>query len=102
MLEWYGHHTLIHPITKWCIVWSHSWFWSDEDIELLEFPRVVSAAAVKQRKDDIAAVVATEEEISVEDLQFGTWTVSSRSFQTQMSAPGDGSNTRGDVDEGYC
>eukprot|EP00521_Asterionellopsis_glacialis_P019396 CAMPEP_0195320330 /NCGR_PEP_ID=MMETSP0708-20121125/6007_1 /TAXON_ID=33640 /ORGANISM="Asterionellopsis glacialis, Strain CCMP134" /LENGTH=241 /DNA_ID=CAMNT_0040386655 /DNA_START=1 /DNA_END=726 /DNA_ORIENTATION=+ len=72
-------------------------FWSDEEIEQLEFPRAVAGA--KERKSEIAAVAAIEEDMSFDDLQFGTWIVSSRSFQIQMSGSDDTSGGPGAVDD---
>ena len=52
-------------------------FMQPDEIELLEFPPLVKAA--KERKEEIQQV-ATEMGYSVEDVQYATWIVSSRSF----------------------
>jgi len=58
-------------------------FFCDDDLDLLEFPRLVQKA--KERKEQIAQVAA-ERGMSVEDLQFATWLVSSRAFQLSLSS----------------
>jgi hypothetical protein len=58
-------------------------FFNSEELELLEFPRLINMA--EQRKRDIEAVAAETEGMSVEDLQFATWLVTSRSFNIQIS-----------------
>jgi len=52
-------------------------FFSDEEIELLEFPRLVERA--KRRKQDIQQV-ANERGLDVDELRYATWLVSSRAF----------------------
>ena len=52
-------------------------FMQVEEIELLEFPSLVEAA--KERKEQIAQV-AHETGYSVEEVQYATWLVASRSF----------------------
>lgn len=58
-------------------------FFSDEELELLEFPRLVKQA--KERKAEIAEVVA-EKGIDVAELQFATWLTASRAFRISMAA----------------
>eukprot|EP00977_Amphora_coffeiformis_P004907 scaffold1049_cov168-Amphora_coffeaeformis.AAC.1 len=54
-----------------------------EEIELLEFPSLVKAA--KERKEQIAQVAA-ETGYSLEEVQFATWLVASRSFPLGVAA----------------
>jgi len=61
-------------------------FYSNDEIEQLEFPRAVERA--QQRKQEIAELAA-KEQMTVEELEFATWLVSSRSFSIQITA-GDG------------
>jgi hypothetical protein len=58
-------------------------FLADEEIGLLEFPPLVKA--VRERKEQIAQV-ATAQGYSVEEVQFASWLVSSRSFPLAVSA----------------
>jgi hypothetical protein len=58
-------------------------FFSDEELELLEFPRLVKQA--KERKAEIAKVVA-EKGIDASELQFATWLTASRAFRISMAA----------------
>jgi len=55
-----------------------------EDLELVEFPRVINRA--KQRKKDIEAVAA-ERGLTVEELQFATWLSTSRQFKLYIPTP---------------
>jgi SET domain len=57
-------------------------YFSDEEIELLEFPRLVKS--VHKRKQDIEHLAA-ENGLTVEELQFATWLVSSRAFNINLS-----------------
>lgn len=59
-------------------------FFIDEDLELLEFPRVINRA--KQRKKEIEEVAA-ERGLTVEELQFATWLTTSRQFQLKIPTP---------------
>lgn len=59
-------------------------FFIDEDLELLEFPRVINRA--KQRKKEIEDVAA-ERGLTVEELQFATWLTTSRSFKLNIPTP---------------
>jgi SET domain len=61
-------------------------FLVEDDLALLEFPRLIQRA--KERKAQVAAV-AVEKGISEEELQFATWLVSSRAFQLSLSAPAE-------------
>lgn len=54
-----------------------------DEIDLFEFPTLVKAA--KERKEQIAQVAA-ESEYSVEEVQFATWLVSSRSFPLAVAS----------------
>ena len=58
-------------------------FYDDEELELLEFPRIIEAS--KQRKIDIQSIVAETDGLSFEELQFATWLVTSRSLNIQIS-----------------
>lgn len=68
-------------------------FMSDDEIALLEFPRLVDR--VRQRKQEIQAVV-DKTGLSYDDVQYATWLVSSRSFPIQLSTS-DTANTEADV-----
>mmetsp|Transcript_32347 Transcript_32347/g.59676 ORF Transcript_32347/g.59676 Transcript_32347/m.59676 type:complete len:380 (+) Transcript_32347:69-1208(+) len=57
-------------------------FYSDEEIEQLEFPMIVNQA--KERKKQIAAL-AESENIPFDELQFAAWLVASRSFAIKIS-----------------
>lgn len=59
-------------------------FFIDEDLELLEFPRIINRA--KQRKEEIEQV-ASERGLSVDELQFATWLTTSRQFKLYMPTP---------------
>lgn len=59
-------------------------FFDDDDLELLEFPRLINRA--KQRKKEIEEVAA-ERDLTVEELQFATWLSSSRQFKLYMPIP---------------
>jgi len=63
-------------------------FFDDEEVELLEFPRLVDG--VKRRKGEIRRV-AQEKGLDEKELRFAAWLVSSRAFLIQiMSVDGDG------------
>lgn len=59
-------------------------FFVDDELELLEFPRVINRA--KQRKKEIEEVAA-ERNLSVEELQFATWLTTSRQFRLYLPTP---------------
>lgn len=59
-------------------------FFIDEDLDLLEFPRVINRA--KQRKKEIADVAA-ERGLTEEELQFATWLTTSRQFRLYIPTP---------------
>lgn len=61
-------------------------FFTNDEIQALEFPRAVERA--QQRKQDIEEI-AQKEGMTVEELQFATWLASSRSFSIQMTAADD-------------
>lgn len=61
-------------------------FYSDDEINQLEFPRAMDRAW--QRIDEVFNL-AEEEQMSTEELQFATWLVSSRSFSVTLTAGGD-------------
>jgi SET domain len=52
-------------------------FWTDHEIDTLEFPLIIEKA--KQRKQEIQQV-ATAHQVDPEQLQFATWLVKSRGF----------------------
>jgi hypothetical protein len=62
-------------------------FFSSDELALLEFPRVLARA--KQRQEEIQAVAATvdQNEMSLEEIQFATWIVSTRAFPIQIAVP---------------
>ena len=67
-------------------------FFTDEEIDALEFPRAIQGA--KTRLNEIAEICA-EYDIDFNELQFATWLVASRSFQISIDAGGptpDGEN----------
>lgn len=68
-------------------------FFSDEEIELLEFPRLINN--VRKRKADIAQL-AQEDGLDYDELQFATWLVSSRAFNVNLS---ENDNGGGEQDE---
>ena len=59
-------------------------FFTDEDLELLEFPRLINRA--KERKKEIEEVAA-ERGLTVEELQFATWLTTSRQFRMFIPTP---------------
>jgi hypothetical protein len=61
-------------------------FYIDDDIELLEFPRVIQKS--KERREQITDI-ASERGLTVEELQFATWLTTSRSFKLSIPAPPD-------------
>jgi hypothetical protein len=58
-------------------------FFETEELELLEFPRLIRQAT--DRKEQIATVAA-EKGIDVEELRFATWLTASRAFRISISA----------------
>mmetsp|Transcript_43842 Transcript_43842/g.91229 ORF Transcript_43842/g.91229 Transcript_43842/m.91229 type:complete len:387 (-) Transcript_43842:200-1360(-) len=61
-------------------------FFADDDLELLEFPRVISRA--KQRKKEIAEVAA-DRGLTEDELQYATWLTTSRQFRLYIPTPKD-------------
>ncbi len=59
-------------------------FYNDEQLELLEFPRLINRA--KERKKEIEEVAA-EKGLTVEELQFATWLTTSRQFKLNIQTP---------------
>jgi len=59
-------------------------FYIDEDLELLEFPRLINRA--KERKKEIEEVAA-ERGLTVDELQFATWLATSRQFKMNIQEP---------------
>lgn len=57
-------------------------FYSDEEIQLLEFPRLINN--IRKRKKDIQNL-ATENSVDFDELQLATWLVSSRAFNVQIA-----------------
>lgn len=57
-------------------------YYSEEEIELLEFPRLIKN--IRQRKQDIAEL-AKANGMTYEELQFATWLVSSRAFNINLA-----------------
>jgi hypothetical protein len=72
-----------------------------DELELLEFPRLVQRA--KERQTEMNTVcesqdAAVENKVSLEELQFATWIVTTRSFpiQMQVAAPVEEGSTSAD------
>jgi hypothetical protein len=61
-------------------------FFADEELDLLEFPRIIRQA--KGRKELIAKLAA-EQGTDVQELKFATWLTASRAFAISMSAESD-------------
>eukprot|EP00980_Cylindrotheca_fusiformis_P017201 scaffold5296_cov215-Cylindrotheca_fusiformis.AAC.4 len=61
-------------------------FFTDEELNLLEFPRIIRQA--KNRKEEIAKLAA-EKGMDIQELQFATWLTASRAFAISMSAKSD-------------
>ena len=59
-------------------------FYSDEQLELLEFPRLINRA--NDRKKEIEDVAA-EKGLTVEELRFATWLTMSRQFKFNIQTP---------------
>jgi hypothetical protein len=66
-------------------------FWSMDKIRELEFPRAIKQAL--QQKEQVENL-ALEEELTLEELQFATWLVSSRCFLLQITAGDDPQSAR--------
>jgi len=64
-------------------------FFSEEELGLLEFPRLVRQA--KERKEQIKKL-AVEMDLDPEELQFATWLTSSRAFSISISTPDEEKN----------
>lgn len=62
-------------------------FYSDEEIDALEYPLAIRLAA--ERRMQVAELAEAEEGLSKEELQFATWLISSRSFVISISVGGD-------------
>lgn len=62
-------------------------FYSEEEIDQLQFPTIIQET--NERRRQIAALAETESEITFDELQFATWLVASRSFsiKTQVDDP---------------
>jgi len=56
--------------------------WEDDDIDLLEFPRLTKLS--KERRDELRAA-AKENGVSIADLEYATWIVTSRAFPIRLS-----------------
>jgi hypothetical protein len=70
-------------------------FFDDEEVALLEFPRLVTC--VKQRKKEIEQLAA-ETGFSQEEIQFAAWLVSSRAFEIDVAeADADAKLEAGDI-----
>mmetsp|Transcript_18528 Transcript_18528/g.27101 ORF Transcript_18528/g.27101 Transcript_18528/m.27101 type:complete len:384 (-) Transcript_18528:193-1344(-) len=72
-------------------------FYEEGDIDALEFPRAVDGA--KSRLDQIKKMSEVEDSMSMEELQFATWIVSSRSFNIKLSVPMPGEDEEDDDKE---
>jgi len=71
-------------------------FFSDEEIELLEFPRLINL--IRQRKTDLETV-SKENRMDFDELQFATWLVSSRAFNINLSDDGEQPDEETQYDE---
>lgn len=58
-------------------------FFNDDELELLEFPRIIRQA--KDRKQEIQTLAA-EKGLDQQELQFATWLTASRAFCTSISS----------------
>ena len=61
-------------------------FFGDEELELLEFPRLMNLA--KERKAQVA-LVAAERGLDFDELQFATWLAASRAFRISIATQDD-------------
>lgn len=61
-------------------------FFHDDEVELLEFPRLVRQ--VRERKEQISKL-SSEKGIDMAELQFATWLVASRAFSISISVEQD-------------
>lgn len=68
-------------------------FFGDEELELLEFPRLVQQ--VKERKEKIAEVAA-EEGLDADELQFATWMAASRAFMISIATESNDDESKPD------
>ena len=59
-------------------------FYAASDVDKLEFPGIVEA--VNARKSEVDDAVAKSDDVSVEDMKYYTWLVTSRSFSIRLSA----------------
>lgn len=71
-------------------------FFSDEELALLEFPRLIRQA--KERREQVREVAA-EKDLPVEELQFATWLTASRAFCISMSSPSSDGSEEPKLDE---
>jgi hypothetical protein len=76
----------------------------DDELELLEFPRLVQRA--QQRQLEIGQVCESQDAtalndipVSLEELQFATWMVTTRSFPIQIAAPPEEGSDDDDKDK---
>ena len=63
--------------------------WTEDEIDLLEFPRIVNSA--RKRKHEIHKRLEQHQDISKEDLEYATWLVSSRAFPIRIADEKNGS-----------
>ena len=71
-------------------------FFTNEELELLEFPRLIRLA--KERRQNVNAL-ATQLGFSPEELQFATWIVSSRAFSLALSVSPTQTEEQPKIDE---
>jgi hypothetical protein len=69
-------------------------FWTDEEINQLEFPMIIKQAM--ERKEQIAEL-ALRTNIPFDELQFATWLVASRSFSIKITVDDAGLVRKGAV-----
>jgi hypothetical protein len=71
-----------------------------DELELLEFPRLVQRAKQRQTEIKTVAEAAEAKDVSLEELEFATWLVTTRSFPIQMAAPPEeGSDSADKLDD---
>ena len=62
-------------------------FYDDEELQLLEFPRLIKMA--QQRQQELKDLAAQKPALTLEQLQFATWIVSSRALAIPITEQGE-------------
>ena len=73
--------------------------YQDDELDLLEFPRIVNKARQRQAEVRDLAAAATKDSITLEELQFATWLVSTRAFPIQLADQDDAETAATALDE---